>query len=397
MRRPIALFLTGALLAGAAYGGWRYFGQPVPEAARADVAPAAPSAPGIAVVTAPVVREDFPIRRRSIGWIEPLATVVVKSRVDSQIVKQHVADGQFVKAGDLLFTLDDKELRATIQRDEAALARDMAIHIRTQADLRRKQELLAKNAGTQQLVDQAIADEKTAEANVMADEAALATSRLRLSYTTITAPIDGRVGAVQVTPGNLVRANDTTGLVTITQVKPIRVSFTLPERELAALRAAATGGKQPAVRVFTAGAKDKPVTGKLNFIDNSVDHASGTIIAKAIFPNEDLALWPGQYVDVEVDLNMQPKATVVPTVAVQVGQDGPFLYVVKPDGTADIRKLEVAATDGARTQILSGVEPGERVVVDGQLRLAQGVRVRETRAGETAANGKPASAKDRRS
>ncbi|GGH19999.1 hemolysin D [Alsobacter metallidurans] len=397
-----SLLITTVAVVAAGYGAWRYYGQPdlmalargeglkQTQEAKARPQPAAArqgGGGGAAVVTAAAEQMEFPIRRRSIGNIEPNATVVVKSRVDSQLLQQHVKDGQFVKAGDKLFTLDDKELRATIAKDEANLARDQANLTRAQTDLARKRELLAAKSGAQQQVDQAVADAKAAEAQLAADQATLDTDKLRLSYTQITAPIDGRLGAIQVTPGNLVRASDNSsssnaGLVTITQVKPVRVTFSMPERELTAVRQAMASATPPNVRVFPSGGKTPLASGPLTFVDSGVDVASGTFTSKATFANEDLALWPGQYVDVEIELGKRPDTVVLPTVALQPGQDSPYVFVVKPDSTVELRPVKVAASDGDRTALSEGVKAGERVVIDGQLRLANGARVRDTTAAQ---------------
>jgi membrane fusion protein, multidrug efflux system len=383
------LFVLAVLVAGGAYAGWQWAGRPDPfalaqrrapgEAATGSRGARAATGPAVAVVTAPAEQIDFPIRRRSIGNIEAMATVVVRSRVDSQLVAQHVRDGQFVRKGDLLFTLDDKELRAAMARDEANLARDEANLARAQADLQRKRELQSSGSGAQQQVDQALADAKAAEAAVAADQATVDTDRLRLAYTRIEAPIDGRLGAIQVTPGNLVRASDSGGggLVTITQVKPVRVTFTMPERELAAVRKAMAGETPPVVRVSTGGDPASTASGPLTFIDSTVDMASGTFTAKAVFDNDALALWPGQFVDVEIELGVRPATVVVPTVAIQAGQASPYVFVARPDGTAELRAVTVVVADGTRSAIGKGLEAGERVVVDGQLRLANGTRIRD--------------------
>lgn len=408
---PTRSLLALALVAAGGFGVWTWAGRPAllqpsgsagsPAREQANTQggskgqPRGGQGPATAVITAPVQEVDFPIRRRAIGNIEAMATVVVRSRVDSQLVEQHVQDGQFVKKGDLLFTLDDKELRAAVARDEANLARDQAALARTQADLQRKKELLSSGSGAQQQVDQAVADAKAAEAMVAADQATLDTDRLRLSYTRITAPIDGRLGTVQVTPGNIVRAADAVGsggggggLVTITQVKPVRVSFTLPERELAGLRKAANAATPPSVRVYASGSRTPLATGPLTFIDSAVDVASGTITARATFANDDLALWPGQYVDVEVDLGSRPDTVVLPTVAVQQGQAGPYVFVARPGGTVELRNVTIIATEGDRSAVDGGLAAGERVVVDGQLRLANGARVRDATPASTAEDGK---------
>jgi len=332
----------------------------------------------VAVVTAAAERGDMPVRKRAIGFVETPASVVVKSRIDSQIVGQHVVDGQFVRKGDLLFTLDDRDIRAQIDKDEAAIARDEATHKRAETDLARYQQLLAKNAGTQASVDQATADERSSAATILSDKATLEADRLKLGYTRIAAPIDGRVGAVQVTPGNLVSANSAgTGLVTITQMKPLRVTFTLPERDLAVLQGALASGKAVPVMAKVPDTGRDAASGTLNFVDSSVDMSSGTITAKAQFANDDLALWPGQYVDVEIAADTLEGVTIVPTVAVQTGQKGPYVYVAGADQVVSLRQVKVALADGDRTALADGVKPGERVVVDGQLRLKEGTKIRE--------------------
>jgi multidrug efflux system membrane fusion protein len=391
MPRPLIVI---AALAAVAAGAWVWAGRPDLDRmkALAGLAPAPqqasatessrdgkrPGGPSVAVVTADVTSADFPIRRRSIGYAEPMASVVVKSRLDSQLVAQHVQDGQMVKAGDPLFTLDDKEILAAVARDEANLARDRAVRDRADADLKRKRDLIASSAGSQQQVDQAVSDSKSAAANVAADEAQLQADQLRLAYAKIVSPISGRLGTIQLSPGNLVRANDQGGgLVTVTQISPLRVSFTLPERDLAILRGGLTAGQPAAVRVIDSRSGKVLATGAVSFIENSVDIPSGTITVKAIVPNEDSALWPGQYADIDIDLDVRRNTTVLPTVAVQAGQDSPYVYVVRPDRTAELRKVTVLATDGDRTAVTKGVEPGEKVVVDGQMRLSPGARVRE--------------------
>ncbi len=332
-----------------------------------------------AVVTSTATRGDFPVLLRSIGYAEPMASVAVKSRVQSQLLEQRFTEGQMVKKGDLLFTLDDRELAAQAAKDEATLARDQATLARATTDLQRARQLLAKNAGTQQALDQANADQKTAAANVQADRAALDADLLRLSYARIYAPIEGRAGAVNVTPGNLVNASDSgPGLVVITQLKPLRVTFVLPERELPRVQAAASGAKAPVVRVFPHGGEAHPTEGRLTFIDSSVDQASGTITLKAEFANDDLSLWPGQYCDVEIEIGAHANAVTIPTVALQTGQKGSYVYVVAADSTARIRVVTPGLSEKNRTEISAGLEAGERVVVDGQLRLSDGASVRDT-------------------
>jgi len=362
------------VVAVAAAGVW-YMRSRAPEGA--DAARRGNGA-AVAVVAAAAVQADFPVRKHAIGFVETPASVVVRSRVDSQIVGQHVKDGQFVKAGDLLFTLDDRDIKAQIDRDEAMLARDEATHARSLADLERYKQLFQRNAGTQQQVDQATADERSSAASIKGDQATIEADRLKLGYTRITAPIDGRIGAVQVTPGNLVSANASgTALLTITQMKPLRVSFAMPEHELPTLQGALAADRPVQVTARVPNSKNPPAEGRLNFVDSTVDIASGTITAKAAFANDDLGLWPGQYVDVEIIPEILKGVTVIPTVAVQTGQKGPYAFVLKPDSTVDLRQITVALSDGGKTAVTEGIAPGERVVTDGQMRLTQGTRVRE--------------------
>jgi multidrug efflux system membrane fusion protein len=378
-RQTVFLALLLALIA-AGYYGYRNFGDRLglkSDSARSQAATGPRATPAIPVTTVAAEQGSFPVRRRSIGLLESPAVVVIRSRIDSQMLEKHVNDGQLVRKGDLLFTLDDRELLATIARNEAQLAKDEAARDRANADLKRTEELLAKNVAARQQLDEKIADAKAAEATIAADKAQLDNDRIRLGYTKITAPITGRIGTIRVTPGNLVSSSDALGLVTITQIRPIRVSFTLPERDLSALRAAARRKEPPVVRVYSAGGSKPLATGQLDFVDSSVDTATGTIMAKATFANQDFSLWPGQYVDVEVDLDTRPDTISIPTVALQTSQKGPFVFVVKPDATAELRMVETSGIVEDRTAIRDGLKPGERVVVEGQLRLADGARVRD--------------------
>ena len=316
----------------------------VGQAPRTDSAPGAAPASGqagrpggqgqnprIPVVTAMAQNADLPITRASVGWVEPIATVTIRARIEGEMVERRVQDGQIVKEGDVLFRLDDREIQAQIARDEATLVKDQATATKTQNDIRRIGELLGKGAASQQQFDVVTADSKVAAANVAADQAALQADRIKLGYTTIRAPISGRVGVVRVTEGNLVRANDSgDGLVTITQMQPLRVSFTLPERDLDLLRAALARKEPTSVRAYAGKDTEPLATGRLNFVDSAVDTLSGTVTAKALFDNKDGRLWPGQYVRVEVDLGLRPNVTTAPLVAVQPSQDGPFVFVVKP-------------------------------------------------------------------
>ena len=366
-------FLVLAIVAAAAYA-WTHRGG-----SRAS-GPAASRAAGAAVpvVTVVVAASDFPIRRKTIGILESPATVIIRSRIDSVLLEQHVTDGQIVRKGDLLFTLDDRELKAVIARDEATIAKDQAALTQADAALKRTQELISKNVAPQQQLEQATATFKAAQQTVQADQAVLQADRLKLGYAKLEAPLRGRIGVIRVAPGNLVSASDAAGLVTLTQMQPLRISFTLPERDLPALRAAERRTPPAAVRIFTPNTTDLLATGVLDFVDTSVDSLSGTISAKATFANEHYKLRPGQYVDVVVDLAVRPNTVTVPTVAIQTGQKGPYVFVAKDDRTVEMRNVELAGVEDNRTAISSGLAAGTRIVVQGQLRLTQGARWQET-------------------
>ncbi|TGQ42760.1 efflux RND transporter periplasmic adaptor subunit [Mesorhizobium sp. M00.F.Ca.ET.216.01.1.1] len=345
---------------------------------------AANGARSTSVVAATASTADFPIRRYAIGFVSSPAVVSVNARISSQIVSIAVKDGQMVKAGDLLFSLDDRSLKAQLARDRATLAKDEAMLASATADLERAKNLVAKQAGTQQTYDQAIAAQKSAVATVDADKATIEADTVELGFATITAPISGRLGAISVAMGDLVTTSNgsstTTPLVTITQMDPLRVSFNLPEGDLALLHKALAAPQEGAVTLTNDGDTTPIGKGTLDFVDSSVDTASGTITARARVPNADLSLWPGQYVNVVLNAGMMPQMTSVPTVAVQPSQRGPFVYVIKPDNTVEMRPVQVALTEGENTAISEGLKSGERVVVEGQRRLKNGAPVREGKA-----------------
>lgn len=373
MRKMFALI---AVVLGLAAVAWHfgYFGTADQKSTQSRDSAVQRVAAPTHVITQPVEQVDLPIRQRSFGWVEPQKTVSVRARVASQLMEQHFKEGDMVKKGDLLFTLDDRELQAQVDKDQATLDKDTAAQIRAEADLVRNKQLVARNAGTQQALDVAIADAKGAVATVAADKATLDADKARLSYTKIVAPITGRTGSVSVTPGNLVSSGDTgTPLVTLTSMDPIRVTFTLPERELPQLRAAMTESNNVVVRVLNG--DQVTATGRLVFIDSAVDTSTGTITVKGLFDNPDFKLWPGRYVDVEVDTAVHKNALVAPTVAIQQGQKGPYVFVARQDGTADLREVKTGVSDGDRIEILAGLEKGDEVVVEGQQRLKAGAKI----------------------
>lgn len=342
------------------------------------------------IVSATATTADFPIRRYAIGFVSSPAVVNINARVSSQIVSIDVKDGQMVKAGDTLFSLDDRALKAQLAKDQAQLAKDQAMLASSSSDLQRAKDLVAKQAGTQQTYDQAVAAQKAAAATVDADKATIDADNVQLGFATITAPIAGRLGAVNVSVGDLVTVSNgnsstATPLVTITQMDPLQVNFNLPESNLALLHKALANPRQGAVTLTKNGDPTPIGKGTLDFVDSSVDTASGTIATRASIPNADLSLWPGQYVNVVLDAGIMPQMISVPTVAVQPSQKGPFVYVVKPDSTVEMRPVQVALTQGENSAISQGLKSGEKVVTEGQTRLKDGAAVHEGKATAVAA------------
>ncbi|MER9398695.1 efflux RND transporter periplasmic adaptor subunit [Mesorhizobium sp. M0615] len=337
------------------------------------------------IVSATATTADFPIRRYAIGFVSSPAVVNINARVSSQIVSIDVRDGQMVKAGDLLFSLDDRALKAQLAKDQATLAKDQALLTSSGSDLQRAKDLVAKQAGTQQTYDQAVAAQKVAAATVDADKATIDADNVQLGFASIKAPIAGRLGAVNVSVGDLVtlsngNSSTATPLVTITEMDPLQVNFNLPESNLALLHKALANPQQGAVTLTKDGDPTPIGKGTLDFVDSSVDTASGTIATRASIPNADLSLWPGQYVNVVLDAGIMPQMPSIPTVAIQPSQKGPFVYVVKPDNTVEMRPVQVALTEGENSAISEGVKSGEKVVVEGQTRLKDGASVHEGKA-----------------
>jgi membrane fusion protein, multidrug efflux system len=337
--------------------------------------------PAVAQAVVAGIAEDLPtpVQVSAIGTVQSIATVIIKSRVDGQIADVHFEEGQDVKEGDLLFTLDNRAFQAQLAQAEAVLQRDRAQLERAQLELKRQTELADRGVASAQKLEDAQMAEKVLQAAIRASEAAAENARVNLSYTTIRSPITGRTGSVNLKRGNVVKSNDTTTnavpLVTITQLRPIYVSFTIPERHLPDIRAALADSERLPAVVTMPSQPDKPITGTLTFVDNQVDAATGTIPLKATFTNDDIRLWPGQFVNVNLTLGIQAHAVVVPSTTIQIGQNGPYVFVIKDDSTVELRLVRIDRTVGNRTVVASGLAAGERVVVDGQLRLNNGTRV----------------------
>lgn len=366
-RIVIAVALLAALVAGGiAYQTYGTGAAQSPTAIK-------PSAPAVPVMVAAAERQAMPSRLDVIGTAQSIANVGVKSRIDGQIVQVLVHDGQYVKTGDVLFQLDARAAEAQVHQAQAQLAKDRAQMAFARAEVKRFAPLAEKNYLSHEQFEQAQSTAAASDAAVQADQAALENAQVLLTYYTIVSPMDGRVGLVTLKTGNNVKANDVPFL-SINQVSPIYVVFSVSERELPGIRAA-MAAKTATMTVQPAGDSGPPIEGQIAFFDNTVDAGTGTIALRGVFENKDERLWPGQYVNVALTLSVQADALVVPQAAVQVGQKSPYVFVVRQDNTAELRPVQVGRTVNGKMVITSGLEAGDRVVIDGQLRLNNGSRV----------------------
>jgi membrane fusion protein, multidrug efflux system len=335
----------------------------------------AETAPNLAVpvTVAKAEQKTVPINLTAIGTAEAFSTVSIKSQVNAILEQVHFKQGDFVKKGDLLFTLDARPFQSSLAQAQANLARDKAQEELNQVQATRYEKLFAAGVAPREQYDQMRANADAQQALVHADEAAVESAKLQLQYCTIYSPVDGRTGALQVYPGNLVKENDVPVLVVINEISPIFVDFAVPEQYLGVVKKYMTGGR---LQIQSTPYGDTvPETGYLTFVDNNVDNTTGTIKLKGTFPNGDHRLWPGQFSTVSLRLAEEEKATVVPSQAVQTGASGDFIFVVKSDSTAESRPVKVARQIDGETVISSGVAPGDTVVTDGQLRLIPGIKV----------------------
>lgn len=342
--------------------------------------------PATAVTTSVATQQTIPISRTYVGTVEPIASVAVRPRIDGVVIKEPIIEGQTVKEGDLLFQLDDASLQAAIAKDQAAITKDQATLDQANVDLTRQKTLLGHGDVTQQAVDQQQAAAKVAAGVVTSDQAQLQADQVQLGFTKITAPLAGRIGAISVSEGALIHVADTTPLLTITEMAPVRVTFNAPERDLDSFRQASAAGTAPPITVLDPNTGKPLSIGALTFIDSSVDTTSGTVTMKGQFANTDAALWPGAYVRVQVQIGAYKDATVVPVAAVQLSDAGSFVFLVNPNSTVTKRQVKVADTSGEIAVISSGVKVGDHVVTEGQLRLDEGSLIKETVASNVSAS-----------
>ena len=332
----------------------------------------APSAIPVSIVT--VARQAMPVRIAAIGNVEPFASVAVKARVDGQILDVSFKEGEEVREGQVLFRIDARPFEATLRQAEAQHQRDVAAATQARAQEKRYLELLEKNYVSKDAYAQFRTNAETAEAAAAASRAAVDNARLNVEYCTIRSPLNGFAGKVLIQRGNLVKANDTAPLIILNQVRPVYVNFAVPEQSLDAIRTYMVRGPL-GVSALPPGSTHRADGGRLVFVDNAVDASTGTIRLRAQFANQDLALWPGQFVNVSLTLYEQPAAIVVPADSVQNGPQGQYVYVVKPDMTAELRAVKVDRVDTGSAIVADGLSPGETVVSQGQLRLGPGAKV----------------------
>jgi multidrug efflux system membrane fusion protein len=367
-RSPMkAVLVAAALVAGAFSLVFLTRSEGTPQRERRE--------PLVPVKVAVAARKAVPVEVRAVGTVEAYATVTIKSRVDGQLVGVHFREGQDVRKGDLLFTIDPRPYEAAVREAQARLDRDVALMEKAERDTRRYAELVAKNFVSSDKYEQFRANFESLRATAEADRAALERARLQLEYCTIRSPMAGRTGRLLVDEGSQIKANDDKGgMVDISQITPIYVAFAVPQQNLPAITLHMGKGElKVAAEIPESGLP--PEEGTLSFLDNRVNSQTGTVLLKGSFPNPGRHLWPGQFVTATLTLAMRQDAVVIPSMAVQVGQEGRFVYVVKADMTVESRKVTPGMVVGDAVVIDQGLAAGETVVTEGQLRLVPGTKV----------------------
>jgi multidrug efflux system membrane fusion protein len=364
------------LLVALGSGGYWLLRRPWPGPAPSRSASGRSAGQSVPVAVAAVHKGEMAVYLNGLGSVTAFNTVTVRSRVDGQLDKVLFQEGQFVHQGDLLAEIDPRPFAVQLAQAEGVLARDQAQLNNAKVDLVRYQTLYQQDSIPKQQLDTQVATVSQLEGNIKADQAQIDNARLQLVYCRITAPISGRVGLRLVDAGNIVHASDQNGLLIITQVQPISVLFAIPEDNLQAVLKELRAGKRLSVEAYDRSGKTKISTGYLLTLDNQIDPTTGTTRLKAVFQNGDNALFPNQFVNARLLLDVEHGSLIVPTVAIQRGPQGTFVYVVKADRTVEVRPIKLGHTEGNDTSIETGVSEGERVVVDGVDKLQPGSKVR---------------------
>ena len=365
-RRALAVSLI-VLIALAGGGTYYWFTRPAPQAA-------ARAAPAVPVTVAAAASRDVPIYLDALGTTSAANTVTIRSQITGTLQSVNFTEGQEVREGDTLAVIDPRPLQATLTQAQAKKAQDQALLISAQKDLARFAELAKKDFATQQSLDQQQARVDQLKATIDADQGAIDNAQTQLSYATITAPFDGRVGFRQVDAGNIVHPTDPTPLTVLTQIKPAMVIFTLPQKNLGDVREAMLRGVVTVLAYDQDGAKQL-TTGELLLIDNQIDQLTSTIRLKARFPNDNSRLWPGEFVRIRAQIDARQNVVTIPTPVLQRGPNGLYAWVIKPDNTAEQRNVDAQTVDGDTVIVSRGLTAGEKVVVSGQYRLQAGTRV----------------------
>lgn len=333
----------------------------------------------VPVSIAQVTQKDMPVYLDGLGSVQAYNTVTLKTRVDGEVMQVYFREGQDVKKGELLIVIDPRPYQVALEQAQATLYRDQTQLTIAKRNLDRYSELFKEGVVSQQDLDTQQSTAGNLEGQVRADQAAVDNAKLNLTYTRITAPFDGRVGLRLVDPGNIVHANDTNGMLVLTQMHPIAVVFTIPEDNLPSVLKRLHQGPMT-VDVFSRDNRQHLSTGSLETVNNQIDQTTGTVRLKAVFTNTDSMLWPNQFVNARLLLDVQKNATVVPAAAVQRGAEGTYAFVVKPDNTVEVRNVKTGVSEGNLTTIAQGLAPGEKVVTDGQDKLQTGSHVRPVQA-----------------
>jgi multidrug efflux system membrane fusion protein len=388
MKRLRTLLGIGLGLVIVAGAGW-YISQTgttsAPRQAAGRFGAGAPIPVGIAGAT----KGEVPVVIRALGTVAPLHTVNVKTQITGQLLKVDFKEGQMVKQGDLLALVDPRPYDVALQQAVGQQQRDEALLKNAQTDLERYRKLVAQESIARQQLDTQQSLVRQYEAALVIDQAMVDAAKLNVAYTKIVAPITGRIGLRTVDPGNFVSMSDATSICIIIQIQPISVLFTIPEDMLPSVRERLKAGAKLEVRVLDRAQKNELGIGKLDTHDNLIDMTTGTVKLRAVFDNKDDTLFPNQFVNVRLLVDTVKEATVVPVAAIQRGQPGTFVYLVKADDTVEIRVVELGATDGEKVQIVKGLQPGDQVVIDGTDRLRDGAKIRRPGGPPRAASGPP--------
>jgi len=390
MKRLRTLLGIGVGLVVVAGAGW-YISQGGTSSPKASAGRSPPGA-GVPVGVASAAKGEIPVVLRALGTVTPLATVNVKTQITGQLTEVHLKEGQLVKQGDLLAVVDPRPYDVALQQAVGQMQRDEALLKNAQTDLERYKKLVAQDSLARQQLDTQQALVRQYEAALVINQALVDAAKLNVTYTKIVAPLTGRIGLRMVDKGNYVTMGDATSICVIIQIQPISVIFTIPEDSLPAVRERLRAGASLEVRALDRAQKVELGVGKLDTTDNLIDVTTGTVKLRALFDNKDESLFPNQFVNVRLLVDTVKDATIVPVAAIQRGQPGIFVYLVKADDTVEIRVVELGVTDGERVAVTKGLQVGDQVVIDGTDRLREGAKIRKPSAGPRGTSGSPVAA-----